>query len=162
MLIAEARATQWQEPQPAPPSLAASSPSSTWKEWPQPHEALTFGLLIANPAWRPSSQSISVPTTYGALYGSTTTRTPWLETSLSPSCGPRSKPSAYWKPEQPPPCTARRSTSASPAGSSACSCRIFSAAFSVSETRAVWGRSVISTNRIVATCFEVTSEPDFV
>ena len=61
MLIRESRAAQWQEPQPAPPASAASSPSSTWKEWPQPHAALTFGLLIAKPAWSPSSQSISVP-----------------------------------------------------------------------------------------------------
>ena len=36
------------EPQPAAPS-GASSPSSTWKEWPQPHAAETFGLLIAKP-----------------------------------------------------------------------------------------------------------------
>ena len=47
---------------------------------------------------------------------------------------PRSKPSAYWKPEQPPPWTAIRRTAASPSGSSDIRSRILAAALSVSET----------------------------
>src|SRR5919204_6146388 len=141
---------QCEQPGPQPAAPSGASPSSTWKECPQPHEAETFGLLIAKPAWRPSTQSISVPARYGALNGSTTTSTPFTFSSLSPSVGPRSKPSAYWNPEQPPPWTATRRTAASPTGSSAISCLIFAAALSVSET-SVTGRSVISTWPIVAT-----------
>src|SRR5204862_666850 len=128
------RAPQCEQPEPQAASPAGASPSSTWKEWPQPHAAETFGLLIAKPACRPSTQSISVPARYGALKGSTTTSTPLTCSSLSPSWAPRSKPSAYWKPEQPPPWTAIRRTAASPSGSSAISSRILPAALSVSVT----------------------------
>ena len=116
---------------------AGSPPASSfaWKEEPQPHAACTFGLLIAKPApMRASTKSISEPARYGALNGSMTTRTPCVSTSLSPSCGPRSKPSAYWKPEQPPPWTAMRRTLTSPSGSYAISSLIFTAAFSVTVT----------------------------
>src|SRR5207249_8748135 len=135
---------QWAQPEPQSPAAApGSSPSSTWKECPQPHEAETFGLLIAKPAWRPSTQSISVPARYGALNGSTTTGTPSQTSSLSPSWAPRSKPSAYWKPEQPPPWTAIRRTAASPPGSSAIRSRILDAALSVRVTRV--GCSTVAT-----------------
>ena len=81
-----------------------------------------------------STKSISEPVRYGALKGSTTTVTPCISTSLSPSWGPRSKPSAYWKPEHPPPWTAIRSTLTSPSGSCAISSLILAAAFSVTVT----------------------------
>src|SRR3954468_14705309 len=96
------RQCEQREPQP-PAESSGPAPSSTWKEWPQPHAAETFGLLIANPACRPSTQSISVPARYGVEYGSTTMLIPCDSISLSPSWDARSKPSAYWKPEQPPP-----------------------------------------------------------
>src|SRR5262245_4913385 len=123
------RDDQWLQPEPQPPPAraATASPSPVassfaWKDEPQPHAATTFGLLIANPPpIRASTKSSSEPRRYGALYGSTTVRTPLDSSWLSPSCGPRSKPSAYWKPEHPPPWIATRSTSASPAGSWAAS-----------------------------------------
>jgi hypothetical protein len=43
---------QWEQPEPQPPMWVpsgSSSPSSTWKEWPQPHEETAFGLSILNP-----------------------------------------------------------------------------------------------------------------
>ena len=69
---------------------------------------------------------------YGALNGSTTTFTPSHSNSWSPSWAPWSKPRPYWKPEQPPPSIATRSTETSV--SSAISAQIFSAADGVSET----------------------------
>ena len=80
--------------------------------------------------------------------------------SWSPSWAPLSNPSAYWKPEQPPPWTATRRTPASPSGSSAWRSRIFAAARSVSVMTST-GRSMISTRLIVAMWAGVTS-PDFV
>src|SRR5207248_10919849 len=71
----------------------------------------------------------------------TTTVTPWDSISWSPSWAPRSKPSAYSKPEQPPPWTATRRTVASPSGSSAIRPLILAAALSVSTTNS----SVLST-----------------
>ena len=53
--------TQCEQPEPQPAASSGEPPSSTWKEWPQPQEAETFGLLMAKPACRPSTQSISVP-----------------------------------------------------------------------------------------------------
>ena len=53
---------------------------------------------------------------YGALNGSTTTVTPSHSNSWSPSWAPRSKPRPYWKPEQPPPSMATRSTETSVLG----------------------------------------------
>ncbi len=42
---------QCEQPEPQPPVCpSASAPSSTWKEWPQPQDAVAFGLLIAKPA----------------------------------------------------------------------------------------------------------------
>ena len=63
------------------------------------------GLLDASRGSRRST-----PLRYGALNGSTTTLTPWNSNSWSPSWAPRSKPRPYWKPEQPPPSIATRST----------------------------------------------------
>ena len=60
--------------------------------------------------------------------------TPWYSSSWSPAAAPRSKPSAYSKPPQPPPRIATRSTSAAPAGSCAISAVTLSAARSVSVT----------------------------
>src|SRR5256885_6468984 len=115
----DASLDQGAQPEPQPPSAApGSSPSSTWKECPQPHEAETFGLLIANPAWSPSTQSLSLPARSAAQNGTTTTGTSPLTCSWSPSSAPRSKPSAYWNPAQPLPATAIRSAAASPSGSS--------------------------------------------
>src|SRR6478609_12174674 len=98
---------QCEQPEPQPPTAVpsgSSSPSSTWKEWPQPHEETAFGLSILNPdSWSPVRKSTVAPRRYGALYGSTTTRTPSSESSTSPSAGPESKPRPYWKPEHPPP-----------------------------------------------------------
>ncbi len=46
----------------------SSSPSSTWKEWPQPHEETAFGLSILKPdSWIVFRKSIVVPRRYGAL-----------------------------------------------------------------------------------------------
>ena len=54
--------TQCPQPGPQPPATSSGTvPSSTWNEWPQPQEEVTFGLLIAKPPWRPSTKSISVP-----------------------------------------------------------------------------------------------------
>ena len=54
---------------PAVPS-GSSSPSSTWKEWPQPHEETAFGLSILKPDSEIEfRKSIVVPRRYGALYG---------------------------------------------------------------------------------------------
>ena len=48
---------QCEQPEPQPPTCVpsgSSSPSSTWNEWPQPHEETAFGLSILNPdSWRP-------------------------------------------------------------------------------------------------------------
>ena len=45
-----------------------AAPSSTVNEWPQPQEALAFGLSILNPdSWRPVRKSIVAPLRYGAL-----------------------------------------------------------------------------------------------
>src|SRR5207247_961809 len=97
-------ARQCEQPDPQPPTASGASPSSTWNEWPQPQADETFGLSILNPdSWRPSRKSIWAPRRYGALKGSTTTRTPCASSSWSPSWAPRSNPSAYSKPEQPPP-----------------------------------------------------------
>ena len=58
---------QCEQPEPQPPASwpdAASSdaPSSTVKEWPQPHEALAFGLSILKPdSVRPVRKSIVAP-----------------------------------------------------------------------------------------------------
>src|SRR5919197_388268 len=41
---------QAEQPLPQPPTVASASPSSTWKEWPQPQEETAFRLLIAKPA----------------------------------------------------------------------------------------------------------------
>jgi hypothetical protein len=68
----------------------------------------------------------------GALNGSTTTVTPSHSNSWSPSWAPRSKPRPYWKPEQPPPSIATRSTETS--SSVAMRSRTFAAAAGVSET----------------------------
>src|SRR5215218_148188 len=91
-----------------------------------------------------------------------TTVTPCCSSSRSPSAAPVSKPSPYWKPEQPPPWIAIRRTPTS--ASSARSCLIFVAAASVSETSGVAVRrswiSVISA--IVATCPAGTRGADFV
>ncbi len=49
-------------------SGAASAPSSTVNEWPQPHDAEAFGLSILNPdSSRPFRKSIVAPLRYGAL-----------------------------------------------------------------------------------------------
>src|SRR3954464_13618229 len=132
----EPRQCEW--PQPEPHAVAegsGASPSSTWKLCPQPHAAVTFGFSLLKPdSWRPSRKSIVEPWRYGALNGSTTTLTPWNSSSWSPDWAPRSKPSAYSKPLQPPPWMAIRSTSASPAGSSAISLLTFVAAPSVRVT----------------------------
>src|SRR5919204_1917880 len=133
------RGSQALQPEPQPPipvPSGSSSPSSTWNEWPQPHDDETFGLSILNPdSLIVFRKSISAPWRYGALNGSTTTRTPSTFSSWSPSTAARSKPSAYWNPEHPPPWTATRRTSASPAGSSAISSLILAAAVAVKETR---------------------------
>ena len=56
---------------------AFSSPSSTWKLWPQPQEPEAFGFSILNPdSWSDSTKSTVAPLRYGALAGSTTTVTP--------------------------------------------------------------------------------------
>ena len=61
----------------APACASAAASSSTWNEWPQPHEDVACGLSILKPdSWRPSSQSIVAPVRYGALNGSTTIVTP--------------------------------------------------------------------------------------
>src|SRR5262245_63321486 len=101
---------QWEQP---------ASPSSTWKLWPQPQEPEAFGFSILNPdSWSDSTKSTLAPLRYGALAESTTTVTPKCSEALSPSAAPRSNPSAYSNPPQPPPRIATRSTSAVPAGSS--------------------------------------------
>src|SRR5438270_3241730 len=101
----------------------------------------------------------------GALNGSTTTSTPCIESSTSPSCDPRSKPRPYWNPEHPPPWIATRRTLTSP--SSARSSLIFVAARSVTVSSGVVvaGRSVISIVRIVAAARRgerAPAETDFV
>ena len=75
------RELQWLQPQPQPPAACGSSPPSTssfaWKDEPQPQDATTFGFSIENPPpMSASTKSISAPIRYGALYGSTTIRTP--------------------------------------------------------------------------------------
>jgi hypothetical protein len=125
---------------------------------PQPQAEVTFGLLIANPPWRPSTKSICVPCRYGALSGSTTTGTAdRVDLMVALPAAPVSKPSAYSKPEQPPPCTAMRSTSASPAGSCAISSRIFVAAPSVRLTSA--SCSIVAIGLMVATCPAASHPP---
>src|SRR5439155_24003948 len=127
---------QAEQPLPQPPTAASASPSSTWKECPQPQDETAFGLLMAKPDCSiESTKSISAPMRYGALNGSTTTCTPCASNSWSPSTAPRSNPSPYWKPEQPPPWIATRSTLTSV--SSAISCWIFSAAAGVTDSRGV-------------------------
>src|SRR4051812_18480908 len=116
-----------------PPADAATSSPSALKLEPQPQEATALGLLTVNP-WpmRPSTKSTSAPLRYGRLKRSTTIFTPCWSTTSSPGCGSPSNPSAYCMPEQPPPCTATRSASAS--GSSLMSASTCSAARSVSVT----------------------------
>ena len=62
---------QCEQPEPQPPpcaSGAASEPSSTVNEWPQPQEAWAFGLSILNPdSSSPERKSIVAPLRYGAL-----------------------------------------------------------------------------------------------
>ena len=131
--------------------VGSSAPSSTWKEWPQPHEDEAFGFSILKPdSWSPFMKSIVAPWRYGMLNGSTTTVTPSSTSSRSPSAAWVSNPRPYWKPEQPPPWIATRSTIVSPSGSSAISSRIFSAAAGVIESSVSVGRSVISMPLIVA------------
>ena len=64
------RARQCEQPAPQPPTSVpsgSSSPSSTWKEWPQPHEETAFGLSILKPASEIEfRKSIVVPRRYGA------------------------------------------------------------------------------------------------
>ena len=40
---------QWAQPEPQPAASSGASPSATWNEWPQPHEATAFGFSILNP-----------------------------------------------------------------------------------------------------------------
>ena len=97
-----------------PPAGAATSSPSALKLEPQPQDATALGLLTVNPApMRPSTKSTSAPLRYGRLKRSTTTLTPCWSATSSPGWGSPSKPSAYWRPEHPPPCTATRSASAS-------------------------------------------------
>ena len=129
-----------EQPEPQPhrpqPCASAAASSSTWNEWPQPHADGDVRVLDLEAGLLEAVEEVDLaPWRYGALNGSTTTVTPCASSSWSPSWAPRSKPSAYSKPEQPPPWTATRSTSASPAGSSACSSLIFAAARSVSDRR---------------------------
>ena len=84
------------------------------------------------------------PWRYGALKGSTTTRTPSSVISWSPSAAPESNPSPYWKPEHPPPWIATRNTSVSASGSEAISSFTFSAASGVRSSSVSVGRSAIS------------------
>ena len=62
---------QCEQPEPQPPpcaSGAASEPSSTVNEWPQPQEAWAFGLSILNPdSSSPERKSIVAPLRYGTL-----------------------------------------------------------------------------------------------
>ena len=75
-------AGQCEHPEPQPWAASGASPSSTWNEWPQPHAEETFGLSILNPdSFRPSRKSMLAPWRYGALNGSTTTRTPYASSS---------------------------------------------------------------------------------
>src|SRR5690348_7981071 len=68
----------WPQPEPQP----GSSPSATWKLEPQPQAETTFGLSILNPdSFSVSRKSMVDPCRYGALKGSTTTRTPWNSSS---------------------------------------------------------------------------------
>ena len=92
--------------------------------------ATTFGLLIANPAPMKSVDEVDLGAleVRGAEGVDRRRGRRAYSISLSPSCGPRSNPSAYWKPEQPPPWIATRSTSASPTGSCAASSLNFVAA----------------------------------
>jgi hypothetical protein len=94
-------------------------------------------------------KSTVAPWRYGALNGSTTTWTPCWSDSMSPSTAPLSKPSPYWKPEQPPPWMATRRTVDSPSGSSAISWRILDAAVDVS-VRMVSCRSIVAMRAMVA------------
>src|SRR2546421_4376358 len=89
---------------------------------------------------------------YGALNGSTTTVTPSHSNTWSPSWAPRSKPSPYWKPEQPPPSIATRSTETS--ASSSMRARILTAAAGVSETRLPPSSTVRSWTSIVLACYQ--------
>src|SRR5579875_1366816 len=90
-----------------------SSSSATRNEDPQPQAAITLGLSTLKPApWRPSTKSITEPSTYGRLARSTSRRMPLSSNTVSSSrCS--SKASAYWKPEQPPPRTPTRSPAVS-------------------------------------------------
>src|SRR5690349_16258262 len=139
----------WPQPEPQPAEASGSSPSATWKLCPQPQAETTFGLSILKPdSCRPSRKSIVEPCRYGALNGSTTTLTPWNSSSWSPDWAPRSNPSAYSKPLQPPPWIAMRSTSASPAGSPAISALTFVAARAVSVTTVVSDCSTAAMNAV--------------
>ncbi len=97
--VGPARA-QCEQPEPQPPAWASgaaspSAPSSTWKEWPQPHEEAAFGLSILNPdSCSPVRKSIVAPWRYGTLKGSTTTLTPSSASSRSPSAGCGVEPEA--------------------------------------------------------------------
>ncbi len=64
------RQVQWLQPLPQPPAWVpsgSSSPSSTWKEWPQPQDETAFGLSILNPdSVIVLRKSIVAPRRYGS------------------------------------------------------------------------------------------------
>src|ERR1043166_8920509 len=77
---------------------------------PQEQLVAALGFFTLKPPSRASMKSNSLPVTYKALLGSTTTRTPAVSTRMSRLAGPSCKSILYCSPEQPPPTTATRST----------------------------------------------------
>src|SRR5262249_61624249 len=83
------------------------------KELPQPQEELAFGLRTwKEEPTRSSTKSTSAPTSKSREVSSTTSLIPSRSKMRSSSFRASSKEKPYWKPEQPPPETARRSMSA--------------------------------------------------
>ena len=126
----------------------APRPSSTWKEWPQPHDEAAFGLSILKPGLLQAGQEVD----RGALEvrdaEGIDDDVDALEHELvgrprPPACRTRARTGSRSSRR---PGSRRASTIVSPSGSSAISSRIFAAAAGVIVSRVgrSLGRSVIS------------------
>ena len=89
------------------PKRRSRPPIHTEKESPQPHVRFAFGFWNSKPRpLRPSEKSRTVPARNTKALLGTYTSMPFWAMILSASSGPSTSLRTYWRPEQPPPCTA--------------------------------------------------------